>query len=225
MTQLPHDSSENGELAPGVVYIRNQPHQHYAAHTFFTREVQGKPLRFVAREKISSNGWSLDMLGDFAKDLEKADGREEDRLTWLLRHGPDLISLVEVIDGWADVATAGNDHAKVKAISAQIAQAIASKALANETPITFWTVDPDKYPTPFMRKLQVPAWEELADNYNQDVAAGMNDLFTLKSCPKERLILWHGQPGTGKTHALRALVHEWRSWCDIAFITDPELFV
>jgi len=165
------------------------------------------------------------MLGAFAKDLEKADGREEDRLTWLLRHGPDLISLVEVIDGWADVATAGNDLAEVKATSVAIAKAIASQAPDNEIPITFWTVDPDKYPLPFMRKLQVPAWKELEHNYTADVTAGMNDLFALKSCPKERLILWHGQPGTGKTHALRALVHEWSDWCDVAFITDPELFV
>ncbi|MEJ0039490.1 MAG: hypothetical protein WDO68_26170 [Gammaproteobacteria bacterium] len=80
MTSLPHDIPENDGLAPGVVYIRNQPHMHYSAHTFFTREVQGKPLPYIAREKISSNGWSLDMLGEFAEKLEKADGREEDRL-------------------------------------------------------------------------------------------------------------------------------------------------
>ena len=27
------------------------------------------------------------------------------------------------------------------------------------------------------------------------------------------LLLWHGEPGTGKTHALRALVRSWRDWC------------
>lgn len=50
-------------------------------------------------------------------------------------------------------------------------------------------------------------------------------LFALRSCPKERLILWHGRPGTGKTHALRALLREWQPWCDAAFITDAERFV
>ena len=30
-----------------------------------------------------------------------------------------------------------------------------------------------------------------------------------------RLILWHGEPGTGKTHALRALAWEWRKWCTL----------
>ena len=37
-----------------------------------------------------------------------------------------------------------------------------------------------------------------------------------------RLILWHGVPGTGKTHALRALAWEWRRWCDFHYVTDPE---
>ena len=39
-----------------------------------------------------------------------------------------------------------------------------------------------------------------------------------------RLLLWHGPPGTGKTFALRALGWEWRSWCDLHYVTDPETF-
>lgn len=225
MSTLAHDAPAGNALAPGVVYIRNQPHLHYSAHTFFTREVQGKPLAHVVRETVSTSGWSLDMLGPFSAFLEKSDGREEDRQTWLLRHGPDLITLIEVVDGWADVATAGNDLAEVRATTAAIAAAIASKSPAGLIPITFWTTDPDKYPQPFMRKLEVPAWQDVANNYGTDVTAGMNRLFALQSCPKERLILWHGEPGTGKTHALRSLIHEWRDWCDVAFITDPERFV
>jgi hypothetical protein len=39
-----------------------------------------------------------------------------------------------------------------------------------------------------------------------------------------RLLLWHGDPGTGKTHAVRALGWEWRDWCDLVYVTDPEAF-
>jgi hypothetical protein len=92
-------------------------------------------------------------------------------------------------------------------------------------PITFWAADPDKWPQPFMRKLAAPRWAELSGNYDGNVAEGMGRLFARKSCPDERLILWHGQPGTGKTYALRALLREWQSWCDAAFITDAERFV
>ena len=37
-----------------------------------------------------------------------------------------------------------------------------------------------------------------------------------------RLILWRGEPGTGKSHALRALVRAWAPWCSAHFIMDPE---
>jgi hypothetical protein len=36
------------------------------------------------------------------------------------------------------------------------------------------------------------------------------------------LLLWHGFPGTGKSHALGALAHAWRSWCAIHYVADPE---
>ena len=39
-----------------------------------------------------------------------------------------------------------------------------------------------------------------------------------------RLILWHGEPGTGKTSAIRAWARAWKSWCSIEFITDPDAF-
>jgi hypothetical protein len=37
-----------------------------------------------------------------------------------------------------------------------------------------------------------------------------------------RLILFHGAPGTGKTTAIRALMHEWGPWCETHLITDPD---
>ena len=37
--------------------------------------------------------------------------------------------------------------------------------------------------------------------------------------------MWHGEPGTGKTHALRALSWEWREWCDFEYILDAETFL
>jgi SpoVK/Ycf46/Vps4 family AAA+-type ATPase len=37
-----------------------------------------------------------------------------------------------------------------------------------------------------------------------------------------QILLWHGQPGTGKTWALRALCREWRDWCSTEYIVDPD---
>jgi ATPase family associated with various cellular activities (AAA) len=38
------------------------------------------------------------------------------------------------------------------------------------------------------------------------------------------LILWYGEPGTGKTYGLRALAWQWREWCSFHYVTDPETF-
>jgi hypothetical protein len=37
-----------------------------------------------------------------------------------------------------------------------------------------------------------------------------------------QLVLWYGVPGTGKTWAIRALASEWRQWCQLEYITDPD---
>jgi len=37
-------------------------------------------------------------------------------------------------------------------------------------------------------------------------------------------VLWHGPAGTGKTFGLRALAWEWRDWCDLHYIVDPDSF-
>jgi SpoVK/Ycf46/Vps4 family AAA+-type ATPase len=39
-----------------------------------------------------------------------------------------------------------------------------------------------------------------------------------------QLVLWHGDAGTGKTFALRALAWEWREWCQFHYIVDPDSF-
>jgi hypothetical protein len=39
---------------------------------------------------------------------------------------------------------------------------------------------------------------------------------------KGKLVLWHGQPGTGKTSAIRALARTWAPWCGTQYVSDPE---
>jgi hypothetical protein len=213
------------ELASSGVYIRNLPYFHLHPLTLFTREVQGRLLRHVAQDKVSTSGWSVEMLGGYAPLLEASDGRDGDAKSWLLRHGPDLITLIHITDGWADISTAGRDLAQVAATCTAVARQINAGDQGRIVPITFWALDPEKWPRAMLRMLETPGWQEVAGNYGGGVVTGMERLFALKHCPAERMILWYGPPGAGKTHALRALIHEWRSWCDAAFITDPERFV
>lgn len=225
MNLLVNEQSIEADLAPSGVYFRNLPHLHQHPVALFLREVQGRFLRHVAREKISTSGWSLEMLGGYVSLLEASDGRDEDRKTWLLRHDKDQITLIEITDGWADITTAGRSPEQVAETCGRVATQIASKDHPGLIPITFWALDPEKWPRAIQRKIETPTWAEVQANYSADVLSGMEPLLALNGCPKARMILWHGPSGTGKTHALRALIREWQSWCDIAFITDPERFV
>jgi len=215
----------NHEMAGAGIYVRNLPWVHDTPVAFYFREIHGKLLRHIAREKISIRSWSIDILGEYQQLLEASESFDGQRKSWLLRHNQDLITLVEVVDGWAEVLTAGKDHAAVEETCALISAQVAKDSNSSIVPITFWALDPEKFPKAIMRKLEAPEWSELNGNYNGTVIEGMEKLLALQECPKERLILWHGPAGTGKTHALRALVRQWLPWCDAAFITDAERFV
>ena len=90
--------------------------------------------------------------------------------------------------------------------------------------MAFWTYSGgDGYPT--TRRIAVPTWQDVRENYPLTVRERLGSLMTDAFRPAKggQLLLWHGAPGTGKTFALRALAWEWRSWCDVHYITDPEV--
>lgn len=94
----------------------------------------------------------------------------------------------------------------------------------HEVPVTFWMYTPQG-PRPSWRTIAVPAWEEIEENYatraRDELATLMQDFEPARG---GQLILWHGDAGTGKTFALRALAWEWREWCQIHYIVDPDSF-
>lgn len=92
-------------------------------------------------------------------------------------------------------------------------------------PVSFWSLSPHG-PVQRSRRLDVPKWSEVSDNYTPEVAFELELLMTQgqQLAGGGKLILWHGLPGTGKTWALRALASEWRKWCGVHYITDPDDF-
>ena len=95
---------------------------------------------------------------------------------------------------------------------------------AQEVTVTFWTYGPHG-PQPAWRTISVPAWGDITDNYPGSTTAGLARLMEgFEPAHGGQLILWHGEVGTGKTFALRALAWEWRDWCNIHYIVDPDSF-
>lgn len=77
-----------------------------------------------------------------------------------------------------------------------------------------------------IRSLTVPNWADITLNYPEATHEQLSKYINPQFRPERggQLMLWHGVPGTGKTTALRAMANDWREWCDIHYITDPEKF-
>jgi len=74
-----------------------------------------------------------------------------------------------------------------------------------------------------IRNIEAPVFGSIEANYNAAARSGLGSLAALER-PRGagRLLLLHGPPGTGKTTAIRMLAQSWRSWCQIAYVMDPE---
>jgi len=92
-------------------------------------------------------------------------------------------------------------------------------------PISFWSCG-CRNGAESSRSIAVPTWADIRGNYPSRVADQLDKLMDSDYRPGGRgqLILWYGEPGTGKTYSLRALAWQWREWCSFQYVTDPETF-
>ncbi|HET6483525.1 MAG TPA: DUF5925 domain-containing protein [Actinoplanes sp.] len=120
----------------------------------------------------------------------------------------------------------------VTAINAELAEQVLEDATAGvveepepspeNVPIGFWHFG-QHGPRRAAREIDAAPWETIRRNYASPVAATLERLMALDSTSiSGRLLLLHGEPGTGKTTALRALAQQWRSWCQVDCVLDPE---
>ncbi len=74
------------------------------------------------------------------------------------------------------------------------------------------------------RLLACDSWIDIARNYTSTARAALDALIdnTTPGQPNGRMMLLHGEPGTGKTTAVRALAGAWRNWCDTTYVLDPD---
>jgi hypothetical protein len=180
-------------------------------------ERQGEALGFSAVEELGEC-WQVSVD---AKGVREALLRcESGQLPALLRRHHNGDFEVSVAGGKVDVA-----EAQAASLAASIR--VERKAGDTRVAVAFWAGSGEDLLSaggPSWRRLLLPPLLEIADNYPTAVAAGLRAFCAEDSGDSlpGRLALWHGPPGTGKTWALRALGYEWRRWCDLHYITDPE---
>lgn len=137
-----------------------------------------------------------------------------------------ILSMVGMYPGGVYASVAAGSDAVIEERLAALRQAFPppDPSSAHEVTVTFWTYSPHG-PMPSWRSISVPDWSEIRTNYTASAREGLESLMHgFQPAHGGQLVLWHGEAGTGKTFALRALAWEWRDWCSLHYIVDPDSF-
>ena len=158
-----------------------------------------------------------DVLPDRAVVLRTVEGDHQ------LRVVAEVDGCVVLLESWrqdAHVHLAGDDLAVLRALGDEIAARVPRDHGERRVEVQFAAQD-----TGVRRlALDVRPWPEIADHYPDDVRTAIGGLVDHRpdAASARRMLLWHGAPGTGKTTAVRALLHAWREWADGVVVTDPD---
>ncbi len=138
---------------------------------------------------------------------------------------PAAIALIDQhADRTLEVSVASDDLLAAHEIVAEVDKVVPREDSSGETVVRmlFWHAADTAEITE--REIEVAEWHKIATNYADETRrrlAGLMEGFR-PTKSKGRLLLWHGEPGTGKTFAIRALAWAWRDWCRFEYVVDPD---
>jgi hypothetical protein len=141
--------------------------------------------------------------------------------------GERSLVLVTLRRGTIHARIAAAEQAVVAEIEAWLREAFPALEPSErpELPVRFWSCGAHGANS-ITRMIDVPSLVEIETNYPVAVRGQLRALSgsSFKPAASGQLLLWYGPPGTGKTYAIRALGWQWRDWCELHYVIDPEVF-
>lgn len=207
----PSMNVEWGGQARGLFRSRFISRQASGEHPF-VHEFEVSALGVSARDLIPDDGTVLGMSQDgrgVVVHVETPHG-------WLL-----LMSAADEFDVWASSPTEFDLLALVDSVSTRAPRT----GQQNHTPLKVWFDGDEGGFEMRHREFELPTWDAIQRNYPEHVRARLDDVMKVER-PQAggRLIVWYGEPGTGKTNAIRALARAWAPWCHTHYVAEPERF-
>lgn len=159
----------------------------------------------------------LSVFGEVVFAEHTARGRDV-----VLRPEPGMLVWLSAGTGRAWLIVAGTDREAVDRVAEALVAALrdTSDTTAARVPVTFTSQGPNGVRRT-TRRIDCPDWESVRSNYAAATGAALTTLMAATES-SGGLLLWHGAPGTGKSHAVRSLARAWRGWCHVTMIADPD---
>lgn len=188
-------------------------------HAFKAAQIEGREP-FVRSLSINRAVAPISLLPD---DAEIERSVTTDSSVVALARCPRGSLLLSVLARSASVLVSARTDDIAKSIIDCVRHRAPTSPVSGTVPVRTWFLTGHEFARSNDQHLEAPAWHEIARNYPPGVRDELEQLMTVERPTKSgKLILWHGEPGTGKTTALRALMREWEPWCAGQYISDPE---
>jgi hypothetical protein len=145
----------------------------------------------------------------------------QDHVRYVLAEVRDALVLLETTSWSTTIAVSARREDVVATVAAELVARVPDGDAANgRVEVRFSDLEDG---TRSLR-LDLQPWSAVQQHYAPQVRAAIEPL--MAHVPDvdaaRRLVLWHGAPGTGKTSAVRALMHAWQDWARPVVVTDPE---